>query len=283
MPRPLGTPTWLNLASTDMLAARTFYEGLFGWIFVPAEDAVPGFSTITHRDGLIGGAMDLARMECPNGEVLTSGWDVYLAADDVDAVVAAATRHGGRVLMAPEAAAGNGHFAAVVDATGAPVGVWQADAVEGFVEVGHEPAPGLPIWFELLAQDYDAALAFYRDVFDFDHVPMDMPAEDGRPAFRYTTNGAGWDATSGIWDVRGILPAEGGSRWRFYVTVDSCDAACERVRELGGRVVDEPADSPYGRIAGVADPAGATLVLCAPSEAVTEGAGIDTDRTDATS
>jgi predicted enzyme related to lactoylglutathione lyase len=43
--------------------------------------------------------------------------------------------------------------------------------------------------------------------------------------------------------------------------VDSADAAAERVREAGGRVLSEPFDIPVGRVAVVADPFGNVLVL----------------------
>jgi predicted enzyme related to lactoylglutathione lyase len=43
--------------------------------------------------------------------------------------------------------------------------------------------------------------------------------------------------------------------------VDSADAAAERVRAAGGRVLTEPFDIPVGRVAVVADPFGNVLVL----------------------
>ncbi|HEY7201826.1 MAG TPA: VOC family protein [Candidatus Dormibacteraeota bacterium] len=43
--------------------------------------------------------------------------------------------------------------------------------------------------------------------------------------------------------------------------VESADAAADRFREAGGRIVQEPFDIPVGRVAVVADPFGNVLVL----------------------
>lgn len=44
--------------------------------------------------------------------------------------------------------------------------------------------------------------------------------------------------------------------WGTYFGVADTDSAADRVTSLGGTVVREPADSPFGRVAGVTDPAG---------------------------
>ena len=48
---------------------------------------------------------------------------------------------------------------------------------------------------------------------------------------------------------------------------DAADASLAKVKELGGKIIDGPDDSPFGRIATIADPSGAQLQLCAISEA----------------
>ena len=51
------------------------------------------------------------------------------------------------------------------------------------------------------------------------------------------------------------------SFWRDYINVEDTDATATRVAELGGKVLAGPEDSPYGRIATVTDPEGATFQL----------------------
>lgn len=46
-----------------------------------------------------------------------------------------------------------------------------------------------------------------------------------------------------------------------YFLVEDADAAIERIKELGGSVIDGPMDSPYGRIATVAGPDAAAFQI----------------------
>jgi predicted enzyme related to lactoylglutathione lyase len=50
-----------------------------------------------------------------------------------------------------------------------------------------------------------------------------------------------------------------------YIAVDDADATQARAAELGGSVVSEAQDTPYGRIAQVADPTGARIRLLGPN------------------
>jgi len=88
-------------------------------------------------------------------------------------------------------------------------------------------------------------------------------------SFRYATNGAPDSATWGLCDAAGFMPADAAG-WRIYFGVEASEAAIARVQELGGKVLDGPTDSPFGRIATIADPTGATFQISAMSEAVPE-------------
>ena len=79
--------------------------------------------------------------------------------------------------------------------------------------------------------------------------------------FRYTVlQPAGSAPLAGIMDASAFLPA-GGSAWSVYWETADVDAAVATVRSLGGQVTSEPTDTPYGRMAAVADPWGATFKL----------------------
>jgi hypothetical protein len=59
------------------------------------------------------------------------------------------------------------------------------------------------------------------------------------------------------------LPAQ----WWVYLAVDDTDEAVDQLVRLGGSVLRPPADSPYGRMATVADNQGATFsLMAAPPE-----------------
>jgi predicted enzyme related to lactoylglutathione lyase len=117
--------------------------------------------------------------------------------------------------------------------------------------------PGAPGWFELHTRDYERTVAFYRDVFGWDvHTAADTPG------FRYSTLGEGEGQLAGIMDAGGdFLPEGVPAHWSVYFSVESADAAVETIVRLGGSVVQPPEDTPYGRLATVADPTGAMFKL----------------------
>ena len=100
-------------------------------------------------------------------------------------------------------------------------------------------------------------MAFYRDVFGWDtHVVSDT--DD----FRYTTLGEGEGRLAGIMDDS-PYPGDAPAHWAVYFAVGDADAAIERIQQLGGSVVHPAEDTPYGRLATVADPTGTQLRLVA--------------------
>jgi hypothetical protein len=105
-------------------------------------------------------------------------------------------------------------------------------------------------WAELSTPDGEGARGFYSSV-------LERPVEDmGVPGFDYATVQVGEDSVAGVWGVPGE-PA----RWTTYFAVDDADAALARTTAAGGTVVRQPADSPYGRFAIVADPFGAAFAV----------------------
>jgi predicted enzyme related to lactoylglutathione lyase len=54
-------------------------------------------------------------------------------------------------------------------------------------------------------------------------------------------------------------------RWRVYFAVSDADAAVEQAAALGGTVLRPPEDTPYGCLAELADPTGATFSVMASS------------------
>ncbi|ASK65065.1 lactoylglutathione lyase [Brachybacterium avium] len=266
MNRTTGTSTWTDLSVQDLDAAKAFYSGVFGWTFDDLGEEFAHYAMITNSDGAyVGGAMSVAGMTTPDGKPLLTGWDTYLAVDDVEARLAAALEKGATALSSIMDVGTDGRNVMLQDPTGASVGMWQAKEFEGYEFTGK---PGSPVWFELMTHDFDTASAFYGAVFDAQFVPMGEPMDDD--SFRYVTNGPAETASWGLCDASGAMPAE-ATGWRHYLAVDSTAAAIERIEEHGGRVLDGPIDSPFGRITTIADPEGATFQISAMSEAVPEG------------
>jgi uncharacterized protein len=127
----------------------------------------------------------------------------------------------------------------------------------------HYPA-GVPCFVDTLTPDVDAAMRFYGGIFGWKFVgPGRMP---GDPPGQYYVARLHGDDVAGL----GTAPppaAGAGSEaippaWNTHVAVDSADDAADRARAAGGRVLVEPFDAPpAGRMAVIADPAGAVLVV----------------------
>lgn len=260
-----GTTTWIDLGTTDFAAARQFYTELFGWTFEDMGEEFGHYHLIRNDGALVGGIMDVSGMTCPEGQPLESEWGVFLAVDDADARAATAEAHGAQLVMPIQDIGTSGRTGTLLDPTGALISIWQPGDLEGYE---FTMATGSPVWFELMTHQFDRASDFYTQVFDAQLVSMTESMDDAD--FRYVTNGPEDQATWGMGDATGVMPEEAAG-WRVYLAVDSCDTATQRVQDLGGQLLDGPVDSPFGRIATVADPTGATFQISAMSEAVPEG------------
>jgi len=245
---PIGAPCWVDLFTSDPDKSRAFYAELMGWKAEEPNVQFGGYFNFSKGDSLVAGGM---RNDGTAG--VPDHWNVYLAVEDAEATVAAATGHGGGVIVPAMAVADLGTMAVITDAGGAAIGMWQPGTHKGMGIVGD---PGSPSWFELHTRDYDASVQFYKDVFGWDARTM-----SDTPEFRYTTLGEGEAALAGIMDSTGFLPEGVPAHWAVYLRVDDTDAAVKTTTELGGAVVMPAEDTPYGRIAMVSDPTGAHFRL----------------------
>ena len=251
---PIGAPCWVDLMTTDPEASRKFYGELFGWTAEEANPVLGGYFNFQLNGVRVAGGFD-SQPESPVPNV----WSVYLATDDAEKTVDAATANGGQVIVPAMAVVDGGDtlgtMAVVSDVGGAVIGMWQPDLHRGF---GIYAEPGAPAWFELHTRDYEKSVGFYRDVFRWD-----TNTASDEPEFRYTTDGKDEDAQAGIMDANQILPAGVPAHWSVYFAVEDADAALAKVVELGGAVLVPATDSPYGRLAAATDATGAAFKLVA--------------------
>ena len=138
----------------------------------------------------------------------------------------------------------------------AAIGAWQPGLHRGF---GVYAEPDTPNWFELHTRDYDASVRFYRDVFGWDaHVMSDtarVPLHHARRGRRCAGRDHGRHRAS--------CPRACPPTGRSTSASTDTDAALAQVVELGGSVLMPAEDTPYGRIAQVADPTGAMFRIVA--------------------
>ena len=252
---PIGAPCWVDLMTSDTERSRAFYCQLLGWAAEEPAEEFGGYFSFT-KDGVrVAGCMP-----SQPGAGMPDVWSVYLASDDAAKTVEVATANGGQVLVHPMAVADLGSMALISDRGGAAIGIWQPDLFHGFGILGEA---GAPSWFELHTRDYEAAVAFYRNVFRWDTRALSDSQE-----FRYTTLVHGEDPLAGIMDASGFLSDEVPAHWSVYFGVHDTDAALARIVDLGGSIVLPAEDTPYGRLAAAADPTGAQFKLVAPNEAM---------------
>ena len=245
---PVGAPCWVDLMTSDTEGSRAFYGEVFGWTAEDPVEQFGGYFSFRKDGALVAGCM-----AAEPGTDVSDVWSVYLATDDAKKTVDAATAEGGRVILAAMDVGDLGAMAVVTDPGGASIGIWQPGLHPGFQVLGET---GTPSWFELHTRNYQASIDFYRSVFRWDtHVTSDTPE------FRYTVQSDGEAWLAGVMDASDFQPEGVPAQWSVYFGVDDTDAALAKIVDLGGSIVLPAEDTPYGRLATAADPAGARFKL----------------------
>lgn len=250
-----GTPSWVDLATTDPDGAKAFYSALFGWEWEANETDQPDnpYHMAHLRGRAAAGMMRQAQEQVDMG--LPPLWSVYLTVDDIDATVADVAGAGGSVMAPAFDVMDAGRMAVVVDPTGAVVCLWEPKDHPG-CEIVNEP--GAFTWAELVTGDQAGAAAFYGTLLGLTSSTMEMEGLGEMTTFEVD----GESVASAM-----PIPAEGvPPMWTVYFAVDDCDVACEKVTALGGAVTFGPFDAAPGRIAAVADPSGGHFSVIALAE-----------------
>jgi uncharacterized protein len=247
-----GTPCWVDNMSTDAASARAFYSALFGWDVVVGGEETGGYALGTVDGKNVAGIMGAD--ELPHPPV----WTTYLATADAAATCEAIAAAGGTVVAPAMDVMDLGVMAVAIDPTGATFGIWEAKAHTG-VQLANEP--GALTWNEQLSRNYEVAKAFYASVFGYTYTEM------GDGDVQYAMVEVDGETVGGIGSLPADVPPMVPAHWRAYIAVDDADAAVAKAVELGGSVITEPMDMPYGRHADVADPNGATFTVIKMAEA----------------
>jgi predicted enzyme related to lactoylglutathione lyase len=251
---PDGEPCWADVVTPDLDAGQRFYNALFSWEYQNSGPEFGNYSMAAVNGKLVAGVTPPPPGSEPGSTPPV--WTVYLASADVDATAAKIDKAGGKVIMGPMDVPGSGRFLVAVDPTGATFGVWQAAGHYG-AQLTEEP--NTPVWAEVHTGDGAAADTFYRSLFDYQQEQIG----DGTN-FDYTVWSIGDRQVAG----RMKEPDSSTPHWLLYFAVDDADAAAQRATGNGGRVLFGPEDSPYGRMATLADPNGAVLGILDPSRRV---------------
>lgn len=246
MANAVGAPGWVDLASSELGEVREFYTGLFGWRWLQRPDNNIAMIDKTPVAGLLP----------PESDFIPTAWTVYLECGTVRGSCEKVRALGGKVIVPPTATPGDETFLVAEDPTGAIVGLWEAPPHGRF---GRDHA-GMLCWAELHTRDGSTADPFYAELFGYRQEQIGQPGD----GFDYTVWYVDEQPTVGRFETSLSLPENVPAHWLLYFQVNpdqSTDSAVERVQELGGKLVREPSDSPYGRMAMVQDVVGADFAI----------------------
>jgi hypothetical protein len=253
MRHPHGLFGWVDLATTDVPAAKAFYGGLFGWTSVDLPMGPDYAYTQLLKDGKV--VAGLGPMP-PGGPQMPVAWSSYVIVEDADAIVAAVPGAGGQVIAPAMDVMTQGRLAMVADPSGAVVGLWQPMDHQG-AELFNEP--GSLTWNELQTRDLPPAMAFYSEVFGW--TWSEGPGAPGYQMASIPVPGGEPRMNCGAMSMPPGVPDEVPSFWAVYFAVEDCDTSLALAESLGGTVFLPAMDMGPGRFGGVADPTGGVFFL----------------------
>ena len=108
----------------DVLRARRFYEGVFGWTFNPWGP--PNFYQVKTAGAQVIGALQERREIVP--DLRSSTFETSFGVEDLKATMAAIEGAGGKIVMQPYGIEGVGELIYFQDTEGNLVGAMQYDA-----------------------------------------------------------------------------------------------------------------------------------------------------------
>ncbi len=241
-----GKFVWYDLFTDDLEATVTFYNRVFGWLFIDtATNGIP-VKTIL-RDGIpIANAVEIAPAKQDKYDSL---WLSYMSVPDVDVAVKLARLHGGTAYKQPRDLPERGRIAIITDAQGAIFGLVhspsgdpsdQTDRLHNFI--------GSELW----TTDREKAVEAYIALGGYELSLVEVG-----PDKNYHLLTAQSFPRAGIveipWDD--VKP-----NWIPYIAVNDVSAVIARVEALGGRLlVKPPEEKVKNPLAIIADPSGAVF------------------------
>jgi len=246
-----GCFVWYELTTTDAEAAKAFYAKVVGWGIRDASMPGAAYTLFTAGEVAVAGLMGLPDEARKMGAL--PRWMGYVGVDDVDVATDRLKRLGGTVYVPPTDVPDVSRFSVVADPQAATLTLvkWVNPGQEKPATLGTRGYIG---WHELSAVSWETAFAFYGELFGWQKVDADFDGNGIYQLFSAAGQTIGGMATK--------PPTAPMPFWLYYFNVDDIDAAAERVRAGGGRVLEGPVEAPGGnRIARCTDPQGAMFAL----------------------
>ena len=254
-----GTPSWVDLSTSDQEAAKSFYSTVFGWDYEDNEVGEGQYYSMAQIGGSPAGAIATQQPEEAQ-QGIPPHWNVYITVDDIEAIAAKTQELGGTLLFGPMDVFEAGRMIAVQDSVGAVVMFWQPIQHIG-AEVRDEH--GALTWTLVLTTDKDATASFYSELLGIEAVKDAMPSPDGGTVHQLAVDG---EPVASIMNMpQQLLDMGVPPHWEVYFRVDDAQAACDATNANGGQVYMGPADmGPIGTIGYMQDPQGAQFGVQSP-------------------
>jgi uncharacterized protein len=238
-----GSFSWLELGTTDAVAAKAFYSGIFGWE-VKDVPAGPMTYTLLQIQGV-----DVAALYPMGADMagIPPHWLSYVAVEDCDATTAKAKELGGTVKMGPFDVMDHGRMAVIADPGGAVFALWQPKTHIGLRRTNELNAL---CWQELYVHDRAAAETFYSKLFGWE-------LKHNEPYCEIHNQGCPIGGMLQIQPEWGPVPPN----WLAYLSVANTDEVIAKTKAGGGSLKMGPTDIPVGRFAVLGDPQGAVFAV----------------------
>jgi uncharacterized protein len=246
-----GRFVWYELMTTDVKIARAFYASVVGWRARGASMPGSAYSLFTIGDSPVAGLMNMPEDARRTG--VTPHWIGYVRVDDVDAAVDRTQQLGGAVHVPPTDVPNISRFSVVADPQMATLALVKG-VKSGPAQSATPGAPGRVGWHELLAADWEKALAFYGELFGWQKADSHVGVMGAYQEFS-----VGGETIGGMFTKPATLPLP---FWLYYFNIDDIQAAAKRVEAGGGQILYGPAAVPGGAlILHCTDPQGAIFAL----------------------
>jgi uncharacterized protein len=250
-----GCFVWYELTTTDAEAAKAFYADVVGWGLRDASMPGAAYTLFTAGEVAVAGMIGLPAEARKMGA--QPRWTGYVGVDDVDAATDRLRHLGGTVYVPPTDVPEISRFSIVADPQAATLALvkWSNPGPE---QPAARTSLGHVGWHALSAANWQKALAFYGELFGWQKVDADAGGVVTYQLFSAAGQTIGSMSTK--------PPTVPMPFWLYYFNVGDIDAAIERVKAGGGKILEGPVDAPGDRrIARCTDPQGAMFALTGAS------------------
>jgi predicted enzyme related to lactoylglutathione lyase len=248
----LGRPVWYELMTTDMKAAESFYRDVVGWKTSPMEGTGQPYTVFKRSGDQSSGGV----MAKPPEVQAPPFWAMYIGTPELEETAAKVKRLGGKAHTEVTDIPKVGRFQMFMDPQGAAFYLFEPPADQ---PSRPEAAPevGEASWHELMTTDWKAAMKFYQEAFGWQPSDtMDM-GDMGTYQMFNRPHGMIGGMMNKPPQMANVPP-----NWLIYFRVPDVDAAAERIKAKGGKILSGPMEVPGGdRVLSATDPQGATFGL----------------------